>query len=108
MANAEVPVSMQASLVARMDRLGEARSLFQLGAAIGREISADLLTAVGELPEETVRRRLDRMVESGLLLPSTGPSPVYAFKHALIRDAAYDLLLKATRRIYHGRIAKKS
>lgn len=106
MADAEVPVSMQASLVARIDRLGEARSLFQLGAAIGREFSPDLLTAVGQLPEETVRRQLDTMVESGLLLRLTGTSPVYAFKHALIRDAAYDLLLKATRRIYHGRIAK--
>ncbi|MFZ2107383.1 MAG: adenylate/guanylate cyclase domain-containing protein [Roseiarcus sp.] len=106
MADAEVPVSMQASLVARIDRLGEARALFQLGAAIGREFSPDLLTAVAQLPEETVRRQLDAMVESGLLVRLTGPSPVYAFKHALIRDAAYDLLLKATRRKYHGRIAK--
>jgi tetratricopeptide (TPR) repeat protein len=97
---------MEASLMARIDRLGEARSLFQLGATLGREFSHDLLVAVAQLPEETVRGQLDLMLESGLVFRQGHAAPVYTFKHALIRDAAYDSLLRTTRQRYHARIAE--
>jgi len=101
-----VPTSMEASLMARIDRLGEARSLLQLGATLGREFSHDLLVAVAESPEDTVRRQLDLMLESGLIFRQGIASPVYSFKHALVRDAAYDSLLRTTRQRYHARIAE--
>ena len=101
-----VPASVDASLMARIDRLGEARPLFQLAATSGREFSYELLTAVAEASEDTVRRWLDAILKSGLVHQRTGNSRVYTFKHALIRDAAYDSLLRATRRLYHARIAE--
>ncbi len=101
-----VPVSMEASLMARIDRLGESRSLLQLGAALGREFSHELLVAVAQLPEETIERHINAMLESGLIYRQVGTSPVYIFKHALVRDAAYDSLLRTTRQRYHARIAE--
>jgi hypothetical protein len=97
---------MEASLMARIDRLGEARSLFQLGATLGREFSYDLLVAVAQSPEDTVRRQLHLMLESGLVFQHGHAWPVYTFKHALVRDAAYDSLLRTTRQRYHARIAE--
>ncbi len=102
----DMPNSMAASLMSRIDRLGEARPLFQLGATVGREFSRDLLLAVAELPEETVLSQLDTMVDSGLIFRHGYESPTYVFKHALIRDAAYDSLLRTTRQRYHARIAE--
>jgi len=101
-----VPASMEASLMARIDRLGEARPLLHLGAALGREFSHELLAAVAQLPEDIVRRQLDMMLESGLIFRRGHESPVYSFKHALIRDTAYDSLLRATRQSYHARIVE--
>ena len=100
-----VPASMEASLMARIDRLGEARSLLQLAATLGREFSYDLLVAVAQSPEKTVRRHLASMLQSGLVFRHGDASPVCTFKHALVRDAAYDSLLRATRQRYHARIA---
>jgi class 3 adenylate cyclase len=101
-----VPASTEASLMARIDRLGEARPLFQLAATLGREFSHDLLLAVAQLPEDAVRRHLAAMLRSGLVFQHGGASSVYIFKHALVRDAAYDSLLRATRQRYHARIAE--
>jgi class 3 adenylate cyclase/tetratricopeptide (TPR) repeat protein len=101
-----VPSSMEASLMARIDRLGEARSLLQLGATLGREFSHDLLVAVAQLSEHTVRHQLALMLQSGLIVQQGTASPVYMFKHALVRDAAYDSLLRATRQRYHALIAR--
>ena len=106
LSSAVVPASMDASLMSRIDRLGEARPLFQLGATLGREFSHDLLAAVAEAPEDTIRRWLDAILQSGLVYRQDEASRVYTFKHALIRDAAYDLLLRATRQRYHARIAE--
>jgi hypothetical protein len=91
--------------MARIDRLGPARALFQLGATVGREFSQDLLLAVAQLSEDTVLRQLDVMLESGLLLRHGSATPVFTFKHALVRDAAYASLLRSTRQRYHARIA---
>lgn len=92
--------------MARIDRLGEARPLFQLGATLGREFSHDLLAAVAEAPEDTIRRWLDAILQSGLVYRQDEASRLHTFKHALIRDAAYDSLLRATRQRYHARIAE--
>jgi class 3 adenylate cyclase/tetratricopeptide (TPR) repeat protein len=100
-----VPASMEASLMARIERLGEARSLFQLGATLGREFSHDLLMAVAQLPDDTVQRQLNLMLDSGLIYRHGGPL-VYSFKHALVRDHAYENLLLSTRQRYHARIAE--
>jgi class 3 adenylate cyclase/tetratricopeptide (TPR) repeat protein len=101
-----VPTSMDASLMARIDRLGEARPLFQLAATLGREFSYDLLAAVAETSEDKVRRSLDAILKSDLVYQRDETSRVYTFKHALIRDAAYDSLLRSTRQRHHARIAE--
>lgn len=101
-----VPASIEASLMARIDRLGEARPLLQFAAALGREFSYDLLLAVAQMPEEAVRRHLLTILQAGLILRQSESPLVYVFKHALVRDAAYDSLLRTTRQRYHARIAE--
>jgi class 3 adenylate cyclase/tetratricopeptide (TPR) repeat protein len=101
-----VPDSIDASLTARFDRLGDARPLFQLAATTGREFSYEVLAAVADMPDEALRRSIDVILRSGLVYQVDETSGVYTFKHALIRDAAYDSLLRATRRRHHARIAK--
>src|SRR6516162_3516590 len=100
-----VPASLHASLMARLDRLGPAKELAQIGAAIGREFSHDLLTAVVRKPEAEVSSALDRLVAAGLLFRQ-GVHATYLFKHALVQDAAYGTLLREPRRALHARIAE--
>ncbi len=102
----EIPMSVQDSLVARLDRLGSARRIANLGAAIGRRFSYDLLAAVAEQPDADLRQGLRDLTQSGLV-ESSGlpPNSAYLFKHALIRDAAYESLLKRERQVLHGKIA---
>jgi class 3 adenylate cyclase/tetratricopeptide (TPR) repeat protein len=101
-----IPTTVQPSLSARIDRLGSARSTAQLAATIGREFDYRLLRAVSDRDEPTLRRHLQRLVESGLVWESRDAGPdAYMFKHALIRDAAYESLLRTTRQQYHSRIA---
>jgi class 3 adenylate cyclase/tetratricopeptide (TPR) repeat protein len=97
-----VPASLQASLQARLDRLGEAREVAQLGAAIGREFSHDLLAAVWTRTEASLDTALDSLMAAGLLFRH---GPGYQFNHALVQDAAYAGLLREQRRTIHGRIA---
>jgi class 3 adenylate cyclase/predicted ATPase len=102
-----VPASLHASLLARLDRLGPAKELAQIGAAIGREFSHPLLAAVVRKPEAELQTSLDRLIAAGLLLrQSSAPHETYFFKHALVRDAAYSTLLREQRRALHGRIAE--
>ena len=102
-----VPATLHASLMARLDRLGPAKELAQVGAAIGREFSHFLLTAVVRKPEMELQTALDRLIGAGLLLQQGGaPSATYLFKHALVRDAAYSTLLREPRRALHARIAE--
>jgi predicted ATPase len=101
-----VPPSLHASLMARLDRLGPAREVAQIGAAIGREFSHALLAAVVGKPEEDLRSRLDRLVNAALLFQQgVPPHASYLFKHALVQDAAYGTLLREPRRALHARIA---
>jgi class 3 adenylate cyclase/predicted ATPase len=102
-----VPASLHASLMARLDRLGPAKEVAQIGAAIGREFSHALLAAVVRGPEEELGSALDRLIAAGLLLgQGLSPHATYLFKHALVQDAAYGTLLREPRRALHARIAE--
>jgi class 3 adenylate cyclase/predicted ATPase len=103
---AAIPATLTDSLMSRLDRLGPAKTVAQIGAAIGREFPYELLAKVAERPEEHLKEELRRLVEAGLLIsrPST-PVLTYAFKHALVRDAAYSSLLKKGQASLHARIA---
>ena len=102
-----VPPSLHASLMARLDRLGAAKEVAQIGAAIGREFTHALLAAVVRKPEQELGPALDRIVRAGLLFrQGVPPHASYLFKHALIQDAAYGTLLREPRRALHARIAE--
>ena len=102
-----VPASLHASLMARLDRLGPAKEVAQIGAAIGREFSHALLAAVVRKPEAELGSALDRLIEAGLLFrQGVPPHATYLFKHALVQDAAYGTLLREPRRALHARIAE--
>jgi predicted ATPase len=102
-----VPASLQASLMARLDRLGAAKEVAQIGAAIGREFSHALLSAVATKPERELASALDRLTASGLLFrQGVPPHASYLSKHALVQDVAYGTLLREHRRALHGRIAE--
>jgi predicted ATPase len=102
-----VPASLHASLMARLDRLGSAKALAQIGATIGRQFSYALLTAVARRPEAELAESLDRLVWSGLTSrQGSPPDATYAFRHALVQDAAYGTLLREPRRALHARIAE--
>ena len=102
-----VPPSLHASLMARLDRLGPAKEVAQIGAAIGREFSYPLLAAVVGRPERELQSSLDRVVAAGLLFQQgLPPHGTYLFKHALVQDAAYGTLLRQPRRALHARIAE--
>jgi class 3 adenylate cyclase/predicted ATPase len=102
-----VPASLHASLMARLDRLGAAKEVAQIGAAIGREFSHALLSAVMRKPDAELGSALDRLIASGLLFrQGLPPHATYLFKHALVQDAAYGTLLREQRRTLHARIAE--
>jgi class 3 adenylate cyclase/predicted ATPase len=102
-----VPASLHASLMARLDRLGSAKEVAQIGAAIGREFSHAVLAAVVRRPAPELGSALDRLITAGLLFrQGVPPNATYLFKHALVRDAAYGTLLREPRRALHARIAE--
>jgi class 3 adenylate cyclase/tetratricopeptide (TPR) repeat protein len=102
-----IPASVDASLMARIDRLGDARATAQLAATIGREFSYALLRAVSERGEETLGEDLQRIVDAGLAWrTSTGNAETFVFQHVLVQVAAYEALLRTTRQRYHERIAR--
>lgn len=104
---AAVPAALFAPLMSRLDRLGAAKEIAQLGAAIGREFLYEHLAAVAGRSEEELRAALERLVEAGLVLRSSRePQEVFLFKHSLVQDAAYATLLRARRRELHARIAR--
>jgi len=100
-----IPATLQDSLMARLDRLGPAKAVAQLGATLGRQFPYELLRAVSPLDEETLERELSRLVDAELLYQrGLPPQVIYLFKHALIQEAAYESLLRSTRSQYHRRI----
>jgi class 3 adenylate cyclase/predicted ATPase len=108
LASARVPASLHASLMARLDRLGpDARAVAQIGAVIGREFEYELLAAVAGRGEPELHRALDRLTEAGLVLRrGTAPAASFLFKHALVQDVAYGMLLRARRQQLHAGIGR--
>ena len=102
-----VPASLHASLLERLDQLGPAKQLAQIGGAIGREFPHALLAAVACKPEAQLNAALDRLLGAGLLFrQGEPPRATYLFKHALVQDAAHSTLLREPRRALHARIAE--
>jgi class 3 adenylate cyclase/predicted ATPase len=102
-----IPTSLHASLMARLDRLASVRHVAQIGAAIGREFSYALLRAVSRFPEDELQAALARLVASELAFQrGTPPDAVYAFKHALVQNAAHGSLLRGARQQLHAQIAE--
>jgi class 3 adenylate cyclase/tetratricopeptide (TPR) repeat protein len=100
-----VPASLHDSLMARLDRLQPLKEVAQTAACIGREFSFALLSRICRLPEDTLRTALARLDEAELIFRrGSAQEPRYAFKHALVRDAAYESLLHEKRRQIHGHL----
>ena len=101
-----IPKTLHGSLLARLDRLGPAKEIAQIGAVIGREFSHELLSAACASSESELKGALQELISSELIFRrGAPPHAVYSFKHALVRDAAYGTLLREPRRTLHARIA---
>jgi class 3 adenylate cyclase/predicted ATPase len=105
--NLAIPAALHASLIARLDRLGPlAKEIAQIGAVLGREFGYELIERVAQRPVPELRSGLDRLAEAGLLFcRGVTPRSSYLFKHALVQDAAYGILLRARRQELHARVA---
>ncbi len=102
-----IPATLTDSLMSRLDRLGSAKTVAEIGAVIGREFSYELLARVTDLPEVQLKEELHRLVDAGLLVSRRSASALsYAFRHALMRDAAYSCLLKKNQAALHARIVR--
>jgi len=101
-----IPTSLQASLLARLDRLATSREIAQIGAALGRSFSHELISAVAQVPQRQLDDTLEQLVQAELIFrEGTPPDVEYTFKHALVQDAAYSTLLRRRRQQLHARIA---
>jgi class 3 adenylate cyclase/predicted ATPase len=102
-----IPPTLQQSLMARLDRLGPAREVAQVGSVIGRRFSYGLLRAVSAMEDRPLQMALQRLAEADILLvEGLPPESGYRFKHALIQDAAYENLLKSRRQVLHRRVGE--
>ena len=102
-----IPATLQDAFMARLDQLGSAKEVAQLGATIGREFTYELLRAVSPLDELELWRGLVQLVRAEVLYQRGAlPQAIYLFKHALIQETAYQSLLKSTRQYHHQRIAQ--
>jgi predicted ATPase len=101
-----IPTTVQDSLAARIDHVRSAKPVAQLAATLGQEFSYDILRAVSRQDDEHLQSDLQRLLDAGLILAQGQPPyATYVFRHALIRDAAYESVLKKTRQEYHRDIA---
>ena len=106
-ADLAIPASLHESLMARLDRSGRAKEIAQVAAVAGRSVRRDVLTEAVRLPNAEVEQALATLVEADLLFPeSSSGGEVYTFTHALLRDAAYDSLLRDDRQALHQRVAR--
>ena len=100
-----IPTTLHDSLLARLDRRAPVREIAQIGAAIGRDFAYPLLSAVAGLTTDRLGTALDELMRSELVFArGEFPHTVFSFKHALVRDAAYDTLLRSRRQELHARI----
>jgi class 3 adenylate cyclase/tetratricopeptide (TPR) repeat protein len=106
-AEREIPPTLHDSLAARLGRVGSAREIAQIGAVVGREFNYELMRAVSGLPESELQTQLTRLTDADILyVRGVPPEALYRFKHALLREAAYEALLKTRRRELHARVAQ--
>ena len=102
-----VPLTLQDSLMARLDRLGGAKDIAQTASVIGRQFPHDLLAMVAEAGDKELREDLERLRESGLIFAAGAEEErAYSFNHALIQEAAYESLSRARRQALHAKIAR--
>lgn len=102
-----IPLTLQGSLLARIDRLPEAREVAQIGAALGRSFPHELISAVAQMPQQDVDDALARLVQAELIFRrGAPPDAAYTFKHALVQDVAYGTLSRTQRQLLHARITK--
>src|SRR4029078_12505400 len=102
-----IPAPRRESLMARLDRFMPVKEIAQIGAAIGREFSYELIEAVAPRTKGDLDSALQQLPDSGLAFRrGTPPDATYTFKHALVQDAAYDSLLKSRRQALHAKIAR--
>jgi class 3 adenylate cyclase/predicted ATPase len=100
-----IPTTLQGSLLARLDRLAPVREVAQIGAALGRQFSHELISAVSRMPPQELDDALARLVRAELIFRrGTPPDAEYTFKHALVQDAAYSTLLRGRRQQLHASI----
>jgi class 3 adenylate cyclase/tetratricopeptide (TPR) repeat protein len=105
--NISIPSTLHDSLMARLDRLGNAKKVAQMGATIGRQFSFDLIKSISNLPEKILLEHLNSLIDAQMLfVKGTLPNVIYTFKHALLQDAAYNSLLKKNRQEIHKTIVK--
>src|SRR5262249_23501679 len=101
-----IPTSLHASLLARLDNLAPTREVAQIGAALGRSFSYELISAVAGMPQQKLDGALEQLAGAGLIFRrGVPPDAEYTFKHALVQDAASSTLLRNRRQQIHGRIA---
>ena len=101
-----IPSTLQDSLMSRLDHLGNDKELAQLSATLGREFGHELLSAIADRDEGSLQQGLSHLINAELFLQrGHPPKATYSFRHALLREAAYQSLLKRTRQQYHKRIA---
>jgi class 3 adenylate cyclase/predicted ATPase len=108
LSNITIPVTLQDSLMARLDRLGPAKAVAQLAATFGRHFSFELLQSIFSIQEPTLRKYLQDLIDAGLIVETEkdDKKAFYFFKHNLIQEVAYASLLKSKRQLYHKRIAE--
>jgi predicted ATPase/class 3 adenylate cyclase len=102
-----IPTTLQALLLARLDRLAPVREVAQIAATVGRHFSHELISAVTKIPQQVLNNALAQLVDAELIYRrGTPPDAEYTFKHALVQDAAYQSLLRSKQRQYHLQIAR--
>ena len=102
-----IPATLRDSLMARLDRFMPVKEIAQIGAAIGREFSYELISALTPMPQTQLDSALAQLTDSGLAFRrGAPPEATYTFKHALVQDAAYESLLKSRRQELHAKIAR--
>lgn len=101
-----IPSTLQDLLMSRLDNLGDEKELAQISATLGREFDHEVLRVISSRDEKSFTRGLDHLLSAELFLQhGERPKAWYQFRHALLREAAYQSLLKRTRQKYHQRIA---
>jgi predicted ATPase len=100
-----IPTTLQGSLLARLDHLAPVREVAQIAAALGRQFSHELISAIAGMPQRQVDDALAQLIRAELIFRrGVPPDAEYTFKHALVQDAAYGTLLRGRRKQLHARI----